>query len=124
MGEIVGIIVAGAIIGALARLFMKGDQGIGVIWTIVLGALGALEARAGDPERAGSILLRAQEIFTELGDTGGVAVTLRNRAAVASDPAQAIAYLREAEQTARAGGLGRTADRYRDERTAGFADPS
>lgn len=42
MGEIVGIIVAGAIIGALARLFMKGDQGIGVIWTIVLGALGAL----------------------------------------------------------------------------------
>ena len=42
MGEIIGIIIAGAIIGALARLFMKGDQNIGVLWTIILGALGAL----------------------------------------------------------------------------------
>ena len=42
MGEIIGIIVAGAIIGALARLFMRGDQPIGVLWTIILGALGAL----------------------------------------------------------------------------------
>lgn len=42
MGEIIGIIIAGAIIGALARLFMKGDQPIGVLWTIILGALGAL----------------------------------------------------------------------------------
>ncbi|NLI19023.1 MAG: GlsB/YeaQ/YmgE family stress response membrane protein [Actinomycetales bacterium] len=41
MGEIIGIIIAGAIIGALARLFMKGDQPIGVLWTIILGALGA-----------------------------------------------------------------------------------
>jgi uncharacterized membrane protein YeaQ/YmgE (transglycosylase-associated protein family) len=42
MGEIIGIIIAGAIIGALARLFMKGDQPLGVLVTIVLGALGAL----------------------------------------------------------------------------------
>lgn len=42
MGEVIGIIIAGAIIGALARLFMKGDQNIGVLWTIILGALGAL----------------------------------------------------------------------------------
>ena len=41
MGEVIGIIIAGAIIGALARLFMKGDQNIGVLWTIILGALGA-----------------------------------------------------------------------------------
>lgn len=42
MGEIIGLIIFGAVIGALARLFMKGDQNIGVLWTIILGALGAL----------------------------------------------------------------------------------
>ncbi|GAA4418848.1 GlsB/YeaQ/YmgE family stress response membrane protein [Georgenia halophila] len=42
MGEIIGLIVFGAVIGALARLVMKGNQNIGIIWTIVLGALGAL----------------------------------------------------------------------------------
>ena len=42
MGEIIGLVIFGAIIGALARLFMKGDQNIGVLWTIILGALGAL----------------------------------------------------------------------------------
>ncbi|UNX54536.1 GlsB/YeaQ/YmgE family stress response membrane protein [Georgenia sp. TF02-10] len=42
MGEIIGIIIFGAVIGALARLFMKGEQNIGMIWTIILGALGAL----------------------------------------------------------------------------------
>ncbi|HHU10671.1 MAG TPA: GlsB/YeaQ/YmgE family stress response membrane protein [Intrasporangiaceae bacterium] len=41
MGEIIGIIIVGAIVGALARLFMKGEQPIGVLWTIILGALGA-----------------------------------------------------------------------------------
>ena len=38
---ILGTIVVGAIIGALARLVMKGDQNIGVLWTIILGAGGA-----------------------------------------------------------------------------------
>lgn len=42
IGEILGLIVFGAVIGALARFFMKGDQNIGMVWTIVLGALGAL----------------------------------------------------------------------------------
>ena len=40
--ELIGLIIFGAVIGALARLFMKGDQNIGMVWTIVLGALGAL----------------------------------------------------------------------------------
>lgn len=39
MGIVLTIIV-GAIIGALARLFMKGDQNLGIIWTIILGAGG------------------------------------------------------------------------------------
>ncbi|WP_054952650.1 GlsB/YeaQ/YmgE family stress response membrane protein [Flaviflexus massiliensis] len=38
---IIGTIVVGAIIGALARLVMKGDQNLGVIWTVILGAGGA-----------------------------------------------------------------------------------
>lgn len=42
IGEILGLIVFGAVIGALARFFMKGNQNIGMVWTIVLGALGAL----------------------------------------------------------------------------------
>lgn len=42
MGELIGMIIIGAIIGALARLFMKGDQNMSVLWTIILGALGAL----------------------------------------------------------------------------------
>ncbi len=39
---IIGSIIAGAILGALARLVMKGDQNMGVLITIVLGILGAL----------------------------------------------------------------------------------
>ena len=39
--SIIGTIIVGAIMGALARLFMKGDQNIGILWTIILGALGA-----------------------------------------------------------------------------------
>jgi uncharacterized membrane protein YeaQ/YmgE (transglycosylase-associated protein family) len=42
MGELIGLIIFGAIIGALARLFMKGEQPVGVLWTIILGVLGAL----------------------------------------------------------------------------------
>lgn len=37
---IFGVIIVGIIIGALARLFMKGDQNIGILWTIILGAAG------------------------------------------------------------------------------------
>lgn len=42
MGELIGLIIFGAVIGALARLFMKGEQPIGVLWTVILGVLGAL----------------------------------------------------------------------------------
>ena len=41
MGQLIGMIIAGAIIGALARLFMKGQQNISILWTIILGAVGA-----------------------------------------------------------------------------------
>lgn len=37
MGQLIGMIIAGAIIGALARLFMKGQQNISILWTINLG---------------------------------------------------------------------------------------
>ena len=42
MGELIGLIVFGAVIGALARLVMPGKQGIGILWTILLGILGVL----------------------------------------------------------------------------------
>ena len=42
MDEFIGMIIAGAVIGALARLFMKGEQNMSVLWTIILGAVGAL----------------------------------------------------------------------------------
>ena len=38
---LIGMIIAGAIIGALARLIMRGHQYISVLWTIILGAVGA-----------------------------------------------------------------------------------
>jgi uncharacterized membrane protein YeaQ/YmgE (transglycosylase-associated protein family) len=42
IGTIISAIVVGLIVGALARLIMPGKQSIGVIMTIVLGALGSL----------------------------------------------------------------------------------
>src|SRR5262245_51227237 len=41
IGTIIGAIVVGLIVGALARLIMPGKQNIGVIMTIVLGVLGS-----------------------------------------------------------------------------------
>lgn len=41
IGTIIGAIVVGAIIGALARLVMPGRQSIGVLMTVALGMLGA-----------------------------------------------------------------------------------
>ena len=40
--DIIWIIIIGAIFGALARLFMRGRQDIGILWTILLGIAGAL----------------------------------------------------------------------------------
>lgn len=42
IGSIVLAIVVGAIIGAVARLVMPGRQNVGMIMTVVLGAVGAL----------------------------------------------------------------------------------
>ena len=41
IGTILGAIVVGLIVGALARLAMPGKQNIGVIMTILLGAVGS-----------------------------------------------------------------------------------
>lgn len=41
MGTIIGTIITGAIIGAIARFFMRGRQNISILWTIVCGAIGA-----------------------------------------------------------------------------------
>jgi len=38
----IGFIVAGLIIGALARLLMPGRQKIGLLWTLLLGLAGSL----------------------------------------------------------------------------------
>ena len=42
MMSFIGMIIAGAVLGALARLVMRGNQNISILWTIVLGAVGAL----------------------------------------------------------------------------------
>lgn len=42
IGTIIGAIIVGLIIGALARLVMPGKQNIGIIMTTILGALGSL----------------------------------------------------------------------------------
>jgi uncharacterized membrane protein YeaQ/YmgE (transglycosylase-associated protein family) len=39
---IIGFLVAGLIIGALARLLMPGKQKIGLLWTLLLGVGGSL----------------------------------------------------------------------------------
>ncbi|GAA1899287.1 MAG: GlsB/YeaQ/YmgE family stress response membrane protein [Williamsia herbipolensis] len=41
IGTIISAIVVGLIVGALARLVLPGKQNIGVIMTIILGALGS-----------------------------------------------------------------------------------
>ena len=41
MGTIIGTIITGAIIGAIARFFMRGRQNISILWTIICGAVGA-----------------------------------------------------------------------------------
>lgn len=42
MLSLIGMVVTGAILGALARLIMRGEQNISILWTIILGAVGAL----------------------------------------------------------------------------------
>lgn len=40
--DIIGLIVAGAIIGALARFVMPGRQNINIVVTIILGVIGVI----------------------------------------------------------------------------------
>lgn len=42
LGQIIAMVVVGAVVGALARLLLRGDQQISILWTIVLGAVGAI----------------------------------------------------------------------------------
>ncbi|HET7476684.1 MAG TPA: GlsB/YeaQ/YmgE family stress response membrane protein [Dermatophilaceae bacterium] len=42
MGTIIGTIIFGAVIGALARLVLPGKQNIGVLVTVIIGIVGAL----------------------------------------------------------------------------------
>lgn len=42
VGTIIGLIIAGIIIGGLARLFLPGKQAIGMVATIVVGIVGTL----------------------------------------------------------------------------------
>jgi len=42
MGTVIVALIAGIILGVLARLIMPGKQKIGVLMTILLGAVGAL----------------------------------------------------------------------------------
>jgi len=41
IGTIIGAIIVGLIVGALARLILPGRQGIGVMMTILLGMIGS-----------------------------------------------------------------------------------
>lgn len=41
---IISMIIVGFIVGLLARAVMPGDQKLGIIWTIVLGIVGAVVA--------------------------------------------------------------------------------
>jgi uncharacterized membrane protein YeaQ/YmgE (transglycosylase-associated protein family) len=87
----IGFIIAGLIIGALARLLMPGRQRIGVLWTLLIGLAGSVIG--------GTIanLLDTGNIF-ELNILGFVVAVLSS-----------IALLTIAER----GGLGRGPDRKR-----------
>jgi uncharacterized membrane protein YeaQ/YmgE (transglycosylase-associated protein family) len=42
VGDIIGVIIFGAVIGALARLVLPGKQAVSVLVTIIIGIVGAL----------------------------------------------------------------------------------
>ena len=60
IGEILGLIVFGAVIGILARLVLPGKQDISAIITVILGILGAL------------IGYWVWGLISDQGDTGGI----------------------------------------------------
>lgn len=87
----IGFIVAGLIIGLLARLLLPGRQRIGLLWTLVLGVVGSV---------VGGVVANAigSGDIMELNVFGFVVAVLA-----------AIALLAGAERA----GLGRGADRKR-----------
>ena len=40
MDALITMVITGAIIGVIARFFMRGRQNISILWTIVCGAIG------------------------------------------------------------------------------------
>ena len=48
IGTVVSAIFVGLVVGALARLILPGKQSIGVIMTILLGAIGSFSRVVGD----------------------------------------------------------------------------
>jgi uncharacterized membrane protein YeaQ/YmgE (transglycosylase-associated protein family) len=42
VGDIIGVIIFGAIIGVLARLVLPGKQAVSVLMTVIIGIVGAL----------------------------------------------------------------------------------
>ncbi len=60
MGNIIGTIIFGAVIGVLARLVVPGKQAMGWVITVVLGVVGAL------------IGYWVWDLISDAGDTGGI----------------------------------------------------
>lgn len=46
MGGLLTVLIIGLVVGALARLFMPGSQPIGILWTMVIGVVGAFIGNA------------------------------------------------------------------------------
>ncbi|MDO5025156.1 MAG: GlsB/YeaQ/YmgE family stress response membrane protein [Trueperella sp.] len=62
MGNIIGTIIFGAVIGVLARLFKK-DSNISMLWTVILGTAGVL---------VGNGILALFNYGDATGNTGGI----------------------------------------------------
>lgn len=60
MGAIISTIVVGAIVGLLARFFLRGNHNIGMLWTTILGIGGSF---------IGGFLA---EFFFRAGQTAGI----------------------------------------------------
>ncbi|MGH2773118.1 MAG: GlsB/YeaQ/YmgE family stress response membrane protein [Actinomycetota bacterium] len=46
MEGLLTVLLIGLVVGALARLFMPGSQPIGILWTMVIGVVGAFIGNA------------------------------------------------------------------------------
>ncbi|MGL5849466.1 MAG: GlsB/YeaQ/YmgE family stress response membrane protein [Phycicoccus sp.] len=78
IGEVIGLIIFGAVIGILARLVLPGKQNISAVLTVVLGVVGAM---------IGYWLARALGV----GDTDGIDV-IRWIISIAAAAGLVVAY--------------------------------